>query len=153
MDKFEILKIKYDLFEILKNEIQEAKENGIDLNNNFIKECIIEKIINNKSIEKYIDKDITRIYLQKNLENIIKDITKQEEKEARQLEKDQKEIEKEKIKQQKELEKELKAEAIRKAEAKKTIIEAVKLTCILILSPFLLVAFMIISACNNKNFK
>lgn len=145
--------IKYQLLSILKIEIQEAQENGQDIFNTYEQENIIDRVTKNPEISTLINQNFTRYWLLENYNKIVKDIKKELDKEAKQAEKDQKEIEKEKLKLQKELKKELEAERIRKAEARKTIIEAVKLLCMIILSPFMIIAFMVIAVCKDKNFK
>lgn len=157
--------IKYELLDILKSEILEAQEQGQDIFNTYAQAEIVNNTINEPTIEYLINKDFTRYWLLENYNKIVKDIQKEIEKEKKEEKQKQKEIEKEMkeeekharelekeyIKQQKELKKELEAERIRKAEARKTIIEAIKLLCLIILSPFLLIIFFMIAIMNNKN--
>lgn len=150
--------IKYQLLSILKIEIQEAQERGEDIRNTYTQEDTIDRVIKNPEISNLINQNFTRYYLLENYNKIINDIEKEIEKEKKekeqkqkQLEKTQKEIEKEHIKQQKELQKEIEAERIRKAEARKTIIESLKILCMIILSPFLLLLFFVLALANSKN--
>lgn len=151
--------IKYILLDKLKLYINEAQEKNEDLKNLDLMYNTIEAITKERKEAGglLINEGMTRYFLLENYPKITSKILKEAEAERKKTEKtteaEAKELEKEKIKLQKQLQKELEAERIRKAEARQTIIEAVKLICMIILSPLLIIAFMIIAICKDKNFK
>ena len=151
--------IKYVLLDKLKLYIIEAQEKSEDLKNLDLMYNIIEAITKERKEAGglLINEGMTRYFLLENYPKITSKILKEAEAERKKTEKtaeaETKEIKKEQLKLQKELQKEVEAERIRKAEAKNTILEALKMISIVILTPFIFIILLIGSMVNNKNFK
>ena len=151
--------IKYVLLDKLKIYIIEAQEKNKDLKNLDLMDNIIEAITKERKEAGglLINEGMTRYFLFENYSKITNKILKEAEAERKKEEKtaeaEAKEIKKEQLKLQKELKKEIEAERIRKAEAKNTIIQAIKIVSIAILTPFIFIILLIGSMVNNKNFK